>query len=83
MIAGDLPLKRAGRLALLVAGLGLGVMFLAIIHGEPAYSLAGDALAAAMVGLLAGWCLIVAGLGGLCWMGIGVFIMAKMVNFEI
>ncbi|HET9398289.1 MAG TPA: type II secretion system F family protein [Sphingomicrobium sp.] len=27
--------------------------------------------------------LIVAGLGGLCWMGIGVFIMAKMVNFEI
>jgi tight adherence protein B len=27
--------------------------------------------------------LIVAGLGGLMWMGIGVFIMAKMVNFEI
>jgi tight adherence protein B len=27
--------------------------------------------------------LMVAGLGGLCWMGIGVFIMAKMVNFEI
>jgi tight adherence protein B len=27
--------------------------------------------------------LIVAGLGGLCWMGIGVFIMAKMVNLEI
>jgi tight adherence protein B len=27
--------------------------------------------------------LIVAGLGGLIWMGIGVFIMAKMVNFEI
>jgi tight adherence protein B len=27
--------------------------------------------------------LIVAGLGGLGWMGIGVFIMAKMVNFEI
>ena len=27
--------------------------------------------------------LIIAGLGGLCWMGIGVFIMAKMVNFEI
>ncbi|MEQ7872459.1 type II secretion system F family protein [Sphingomonas sp. ASV193] len=27
--------------------------------------------------------LIVAGLGGLCWMSIGVFIMAKMVNFEI
>ena len=27
--------------------------------------------------------LIVAGLGGMCWMGIGVFIMAKMVNFEI
>jgi tight adherence protein B len=27
--------------------------------------------------------LIVAGLGGLVWMGIGAFIMAKMVNFEI
>lgn len=27
--------------------------------------------------------LIVTGLGGLCWMSIGVFIMAKMVNFEI
>ena len=27
--------------------------------------------------------LIVAGLGGLVWMGLGVFIMAKMVNFEI
>ena len=27
--------------------------------------------------------LIVAGLGGMCWMSIGVFIMIKMVNFEI
>ena len=27
--------------------------------------------------------LSVAGLGGLCWMGIGVFIMAKMVNFDL
>jgi tight adherence protein B len=27
--------------------------------------------------------LIVAGLGGLLWMSIGVFIMAKMINFEI
>ena len=27
--------------------------------------------------------LIVAGIGGLVWMGLGVFIMAKMVNFEI
>lgn len=27
--------------------------------------------------------LIIAGIGGLCWMGIGVFIMAKMINFEI
>jgi tight adherence protein B len=27
--------------------------------------------------------LIIAGLGGMCWMGIGIFIMAKMVNFEI
>ena len=27
--------------------------------------------------------LIVAGLGGIVWMGIGAFIMAKMINFEI
>jgi tight adherence protein B len=27
--------------------------------------------------------LIITGLGGLCWMGIGAFIMAQMVNFEI
>ena len=27
--------------------------------------------------------LIIAGLGGMCWMSIGIFIMAKMVNFEI
>jgi len=27
--------------------------------------------------------LIIAGLGGMCWMAIGVFIMAKMINFEI
>ena len=27
--------------------------------------------------------LMVAGLGGLVWMSIGVFIMAKMINFEI
>ena len=27
--------------------------------------------------------LIVAGLGAMCWMGMGVFIMSKMVNFEI
>jgi tight adherence protein B len=27
--------------------------------------------------------LMIAGLGGLVWMGIGAFIMAKMVNFEI
>jgi tight adherence protein B len=27
--------------------------------------------------------LIVAGLGGMVWMAIGVFIMAKMVSFEI
>jgi len=26
---------------------------------------------------------MVAGIGGLIWMSIGVFIMAKMVNFEI
>jgi tight adherence protein B len=27
--------------------------------------------------------LIITGIGGLVWMGIGVFIMAKMVDFEI
>jgi tight adherence protein B len=27
--------------------------------------------------------LMVAGMGGMLWMGIGAFIMAKMVNFEI
>ncbi|HEU0067147.1 MAG TPA: type II secretion system F family protein [Sphingomonas sp.] len=27
--------------------------------------------------------LIIAGCGGLCWMGIGAFIMSKMINFEI
>ncbi|MEO7277085.1 MAG: type II secretion system F family protein [Sphingomicrobium sp.] len=36
-----------------------------------------------MAGFFADQRLMVAGLGGLCWMGIGVFIMAKMVNFEI
>jgi tight adherence protein B len=27
--------------------------------------------------------LIVAGLGGMVWMGIGAFVMAQMINFEI
>ena len=36
-----------------------------------------------MAGFFTDQRLIVAGLGGLGWMGIGVFIMAKMVNFEI
>ena len=36
-----------------------------------------------MSGFFADERLIIAGLGGMCWMGIGVFIMAKMVNFEI
>jgi tight adherence protein B len=36
-----------------------------------------------MAGFFVDQRLIVAGLGGLCWMSIGVFIMAKMVNFEI
>jgi tight adherence protein B len=27
--------------------------------------------------------LMVAGMGGMCWMAIGAFIMAKMINFEI
>jgi tight adherence protein B len=36
-----------------------------------------------MAGFFSDQRLMVAGLGGLCWMGIGVFIMAKMVSFEI
>ena len=36
-----------------------------------------------MAGFFSDQRLMVAGLGGLTWMGIGVFIMAKMVNFEI
>jgi signal transduction histidine kinase len=63
MIAGDLSLGRAGRLALLAAGLALGLLSLAIIRGEPAYSLAGDATATAAAGLLAGWSLVTAGVG--------------------
>jgi signal transduction histidine kinase len=63
MIAGDLSLGRAGRLALLAAGLALGLLSLAITRGEPAYSLAGDATAAVVAGLLAGWSLVVAGVG--------------------
>ena len=63
MIAGDLPLGRAGRLTLLAAGLALSLVSLAITQGEPAYSLAGTAPAAWAAGLLAGWSLIAAGLG--------------------
>jgi tight adherence protein B len=36
-----------------------------------------------MMGFFSDQRLMVAGLGGLCWMGTGAFIMAKMVNFEI
>ena len=36
-----------------------------------------------MGGFFADQRLMVAGLGGLLWMGIGAFIMAKMVDFEI
>jgi hypothetical protein len=63
MIAGDLPLGRAGRLALLAAGLALSLVSLAVTRGEPAYSLAGTAPAAWVTGFLAGWSLIAAGLG--------------------
>jgi signal transduction histidine kinase len=63
MIAGDLPLGRAGRLALLAAGLALTLVSVAVTRGEPAYSLAGIAPAAWAAGLLAGWSLIAAGLG--------------------
>jgi signal transduction histidine kinase len=63
MIAGDLSLRRAGRLVLLAAGLMLGLVSLAVTRGESAYSLAGSASAAWAAGLLAGWSVIAAGLG--------------------
>ena len=63
MIDGDIPLGRAGWFALLAAGLGLGLLSLAIARGEPAYSLGGGSLTAEVAGLLAGWSLIAAGLG--------------------
>jgi signal transduction histidine kinase len=63
MIAGEIPLGRAVRLALLAAGLGFGLLSLAIARGEPAYALGGGSLGAEVAGLLAGWSLIGAGLG--------------------
>jgi signal transduction histidine kinase len=63
MIAGDIPLGRAVRLALLAAAFGLGLLSLAIARGEPAYSLGGGSLTAEVAGLLAGWSLTAAGLG--------------------
>ena len=36
-----------------------------------------------MAGFFSDQRLMVAGMGGMVWMGIGAFIMAKMVNFEI
>ena len=38
---------------------------------------------ATLLSAVATLAVIVAGLGGLVWMSIGAFIMAKMVNFEI
>jgi len=62
MIAGQVRLGRAGRLAMISVGVGLGGLWLAVSHGEPAYSLAGGSLAAELAGLLAGWSLVGAGL---------------------
>ena len=63
MIAGDIRPGRAVGLAVLTAGLALGLLSLVIGRGEPAHSLAGGAPAAEAAGLLAGWSLIAAGLG--------------------
>jgi signal transduction histidine kinase len=63
MIAAEVRLGRAARLAPLAAGIALGGWWLATARTEPAYSLAGGSLAAALVGLLAGWSLIGAGVG--------------------
>ncbi len=62
MIAGQLRLERAARLAMIPIGVTLGGLWLAVSHGDPAYSLAGGSLAAELAGLLAGWSLIGAGL---------------------
>ena len=63
MIAAEVRLGRAARLALLAVAVALGGWSLAIARTEPAYSLAGDSLAAELAGLLAGWSLVGAGLG--------------------
>jgi signal transduction histidine kinase len=63
MMAAEVRLGRAARRALLAVGVALGGLSLAIDRTEPAYSLAGGSLAAAVVGLLAGWSLVGAGLG--------------------
>jgi signal transduction histidine kinase len=62
MIAGQVRLGRAGRLAMISVGVVLGGLWLAVSHGEPAYSLAGGSLAAEVAGMLAGWSLVGAGL---------------------
>jgi signal transduction histidine kinase len=62
MIAGQVRLGRAARLALLLIGVVLGGWSLAVARTAPAYSLAGGSLAAALAGLVAGWSLVGAGL---------------------
>jgi signal transduction histidine kinase len=62
MIAGQLRLGRAARLALLLIGVVLGGWSLAVARTAPAYSLAGGSLAAESAGMLAGWSLVGAGL---------------------
>jgi signal transduction histidine kinase len=62
MIAGQVRLGRAARLALLLIGVVLGGWSLAVARTAPAYSLAGGSLAATLAGLVAGWSLVGAGL---------------------
>jgi hypothetical protein len=62
-MAGDVPVERAARLALLPAGLALGAVSLAVARGEPAYARGGASLTAGVAGLVAGWSLLAAGLG--------------------
>jgi signal transduction histidine kinase len=63
MTAAEVRLGRAARLALVLAAVALGGVWLAIDRTAPAYSLAGGSRGAAVVGLLAGWSLVGAGLG--------------------
>ena len=63
-----------------IQGVGLYRRLAAVHRVRPDH---GDQSAATCSNFFIDQRLMVAGIGGLLWMGIGAFIMAKMVNFEI